>query len=251
MIRELGRSGGPESALFPIVFTSAVGLDGDSDTDDGTGLGELVYGISQTPQVWIDCQVTERGGALSLNWDVRDGVFPDGLVDDMFAAFEDLLRRLAAGDEAWEAVASVPLPAEQAERRRCVNDTAAPLPDGLLHEGVVAQALREPDRVAVVAGDRTLSYGELLGRAMAVAGHLREKELVAVVMDKGWEQVVAVLGTLLAGSVYVPVDTNQPPARRERMLADAGVRVALTQSRHAQAEWPHPPACPPPLASPP
>jgi pyochelin synthetase len=243
VIRELGRSGGHESALFPIVFTSAVGLDGDADADDGTGLGELVYGISQTPQVWIDCQVTERGGALSLNWDVREGVFPDGLVDDMFAAFEDLLRRLAIGDDAWDAAASVPLPAAQAERRRRVNDTAAPLPDGLLHEGLVGQALREPDHVAVVADGRTLSYGELLGRALAVAERLREEgcephELVAVVMDKGWEQVVAVLGTLLAGGVYVPVDTNQPPARRERMLADAGVRVALTQSRHAQdPDW--------------
>jgi pyochelin synthetase len=244
VIRELGRGAGPESALFPIVFTSAVGLEGDGDTDDGTGLGELVYGISQTPQVWIDCQVMERGGTLSLNWDVRDGVFPDGLVDDMFAAFEGLLRRLAASDEAWDAAAPVPLPAAQAERRRHVNDTAAPLPDGLLHEGVVAQALREPDRVAVVADGGTLSFGELLGRALAVAERLRKEgcapqELVAVVMDKGWEQVVAVLGTLLAGGVYVPVDTNQPPARRERMLADAGVRVALTQSRHAQVpDWP-------------
>jgi pyochelin synthetase len=49
-------------------------------------------------------------------------------------------------------------------------------------------------------------------------------------MDKGPEQVLAVLGTLLAGGAYLPVDTTQPPARRAHLLAAAGVRHVLTQS---------------------
>ncbi|MDM4777931.1 hypothetical protein [Micromonospora sp. b486] len=94
-----------------------------------------------------------RGGGLALSWDVREDVLPDGLADDAFAAWTDLVGRLAAGDRDWDEAGPVRLPAAQLERRRQANDTAGPLPDGLLHDEVVAQARRTPDRIAVVAGD--------------------------------------------------------------------------------------------------
>ncbi|MFI6739554.1 amino acid adenylation domain-containing protein [Nonomuraea sp. NPDC050451] len=236
VIRELARRRGRDAALMPVVFTSAIGL-GRDDAEHGTP----EYGISQTPQVWIDCQVKEHRGALLVNWDVRAGVFPEGLVDDMFAAFTALLHGLSS-DEAWSSEDPVELPGAQARRRALVNATAAPLPDGLLHEEVVAQARRTPERTAVVTGAGSITYGELLGRAAAVARALHEAghlpgEIVAVVMDKGVEQVVAVLGTLLAGGAYLPVDTGQPAARRDRILADASARLVLTQSWHAENDW--------------
>lgn len=231
VIRELTRRRGGDAALMPVVFTSAIGL-GDGASDLG---GELTYGISQTPQVWIDCQNIERAGGLHTNWDVREGVFPDGLVDDMFAAYEDLLRRMAAADDVWDAVCPVPLPATQATRRTHVNATTEPLPAGLLHDGVVARALSTPDAPAVLSGGFALSYGELLGRALATAETLRADgcgpgDIVGVVMDKGVEQVVGVLGVLLASAVYLPVDTVQPPERRRTILTTAKVRQVLTQS---------------------
>ncbi len=235
VIRELARRRGREASLMPVVFTSAIGI-----ARDAAEHGMPVYGISQTPQVWIDCQVKEYGGALLINWDVREGVFPDGLVDDMFAAFTGLLARLTA-EETWASASPVGLPDAQARRRDRVNDTAAPLPHGLLHDGVVARAVRDPGRIAVT-GSGSLTYGELLERASGVARALREAghspgEIVAVVMDKGVEQVVAVLGTLLAGGVYLPVDTGQPPVRRDRILADASARLVLTQSWLAEDGW--------------
>ncbi|MEW1842598.1 amino acid adenylation domain-containing protein [Nonomuraea angiospora] len=236
VMRELARRRGRDAALMPVVFTSAIGL-GRDDAEHGTP----EYGISQTPQVWIDCQVKEHRDALLVNWDVRAGVFPEGLVDDMFAAFTALLHGLAS-DETWSSASPVELPGEQARRRALVNATAALLPDGLLHEEVVAQARRTPERTAVVTGAGSITYGELLDRAAGVARALHEAghrpgEIVAVVMDKGVEQVVAVLGTLLAGGAYLPVDTGQPPARRDRILADASVRLVLTQSWHAEHGW--------------
>ncbi|MBE1587055.1 non-ribosomal peptide synthetase [Nonomuraea angiospora] len=236
VMRELARRRGRDAALMPVVFTSAIGL-GRDDAEHGTP----EYGISQTPQVWIDCQVKEHRDALLVNWDVRAGVFPEGLVDDMFAAFTALLHDLSS-DETWSSASPVELPGAQARSRALVNATAAPLPDGLLHEEVVAQARRTPQRTAVVTGAGSITYGELLDRAAGVARALHEAghrpgEIVAVVMDKGVEQVVAVLGTLLAGGAYLPVDTGQPPARRDRILADASVRLVLTQSWHAENDW--------------
>jgi len=234
VIRELARRRG-SAVLMPVVFTSAIGL----DERQGEGRpppppGEFGYGISQTPQVWIDCQNIERSGGLATNWDVREGVFPDGMVEDMFVAYERLLRLLADDDAAWREHAVVALPVAQAARRAEVNDTGAALPDHLLHDEVVARALRTPDRVAVIAGARRLTYGELLGHAVRVADRLREQgcqrdHIVAISMDKGLEQVVAVLGTVLTGAAYLPIDTNQPLARRGAIMDDAGTRHVLTQ----------------------
>lgn len=127
------------------------------------------------------------------------------------------------------------LPAHQRERLARVNATEAPRSADPLHAEVMAQAGRTPGRPAVITAHRTLDYTELAARAHAVASALIRSgsvrgERVAVVMDKGWEQVVAVLGVILAHGAYVPVDTTQPPLRRDTVLRDAGVRRVLTQS---------------------
>ena len=233
VLRELARRRGPAAALMPVVYTSALGLaDEQRDRRGLLGMSELVWGISQTPQVWIDCQVMERDGALALNWDVRDGVFPSGVVDDMFAAFAARLDALCEGGAAWDRATVLPLPAAQAERRAASNATAAPLPDDRLHDRVLAAIARSPDRIAVIAGRTTLTYGQLGARVAAVAQHLgdRRGERVAIVMERGVEQPIAVLGALLAGAAYVPIDAGQPTARRDALLAQTGAAAVLTQS---------------------
>ncbi|WP_378730174.1 amino acid adenylation domain-containing protein [Nocardia brasiliensis] len=228
--RELARRAHGESVLFPVVFTSALGLGADADT---AGVGEFGYGITQTPQVWIDCQVLPRRDGVAINWDIREGVLRDDVVDDMFDAFAALLHRMSAGPDVWRQHHPIPLPAAQQRCRAAVRQSA-PLSGTLLHEGVFAQAARTPDGIAVVDTRQTLSYAQLCDRAAAVANVLQDNgfdpgELAAVVMDKGVAQVVAVLGILLAGGAYLPVDTSQPPMRRRDILADAGVRQVLTQ----------------------
>ncbi|MFC4536727.1 amino acid adenylation domain-containing protein [Sphaerisporangium dianthi] len=238
VLRELARRRGRAEALLPVTFTSTVGGPGEESGSRLMRDGVLAGGITQTPQIWIDCQVMEEGGSLLAHWDVRDGVLPDGVAEEMFVAFTALVEGLADGDGVWEAADPVELPARQHAVLAAVNDTAAPRSEGPLHAGILAQAARTPQAPAVVTSSRTLTYAELLGRARAVAAALAEAgcrpgRRVAVVMDKGWEQVVAVLGTLLAGGAYLPVDTTQPPLRRNAILEDAEVAHVLTRTASA------------------
>ncbi|MEU5859312.1 amino acid adenylation domain-containing protein [Nocardiopsis dassonvillei] len=232
VIRETARTRGPGASLMPVVFTSTVGMEEAEQREPGP-LGTPTYGRSQTPQVWIDAQAVAEEGRLSARWDVRRGVLREGVVEAMFAAFDGLLGRLAEGG-AWDEAAPVALPADQARTRRAANDTAAPLPEGLLHEDAVAAARAHPERPALVCGTRVLTHGEVLSRAVRLADRLRREglrrgDVVAVVMDKGWEEVVAVLAVLLAGGAYLPVDARQPAARRGLLLGDAGAGLVLAQ----------------------
>jgi pyochelin synthetase len=235
VMREIARRRDRDAALMPVVFTSAIGLDTRPNDSNFNGAFRMGYGVTQTPQVWIDCQAMDRDGALWLNWDVREAVFPEGLMDAMFDTMQTLIITLATDSRTWDSLAPVKLPRAQSEKRQSINHTQALLPNQLLHEPVLAQAKQTPDRIAVVSHNRCLTYSELIGQASAVSKVLSENgcsknEIVALVMDKGWEQIVAVIGTLLANSAYLPIDTNQPFLRRQQIVADSKVRFVLSQS---------------------
>ena len=105
VLRELVRSHSSQGmqAGVPVVFTSGLALGPLSkEVASFAGMGELIYGVSQTPQVWLDHQVLEQGGALVWNWDAVEELFPAGLLDDMFEAYLRLLRRLAEDETAWK-----------------------------------------------------------------------------------------------------------------------------------------------------
>ncbi|MGL6096335.1 MAG: amino acid adenylation domain-containing protein, partial [Fimbriiglobus sp.] len=228
--RRAKRTGDPAAARMPIVFTSMIGLDSGGSDTRLTPLGDWTYGVTQTPQVLIDCQALPDGDRVILSWDTVDARFPDGLPGDMFAAYADRVRRLATGGDDWNAPTPDLLPEKQKVRRAEVNATAATVPDGLLHDGFIRVAEASPERIAVITPGKTLTYGELLARARGVAaeiGPVSPDELVAVLVGKGWEQAVAVFGVLLGGGAYLPIDPATPPARRDALLARTRVRVAL------------------------
>ncbi|MGK4579226.1 amino acid adenylation domain-containing protein [Kitasatospora sp. HPMI-4] len=112
-----------------------------------------------------------------------------------------------------------------------------------LHELVAAAARRDPQAPAVITSHRTLSYTELDGLAEAVAerlrGSVRPEELVAVALDKGWEQIVAVLGVLKAGAAYLPLSADLPEARLRQLVELGRCSHVLTQaSLLTSAAWP-------------
>ena len=114
--------------LAPVVFTSALDL-GELFADSVVEtFGEPVWIISQGPQVLLDAQVTEVRGGLLLNWDVREGAFPRGLIDAMFAGFTEAVESLSRGDAGWDDESTVTtLPSAQARVRAAVNATDGPV----------------------------------------------------------------------------------------------------------------------------
>jgi len=131
----------------------------------------------------------------------------------------------------------------EAEREQVVvgwNRTAAEYPRGCVHELFEEQVRRTPEAAAVEYEGRQLSYAELNRRANQLGHYLRKQGVgpevkVAICMERSLEMVVAIVGVLKAGGVYVPVDPEYPAARLGWMLEDSRVPVILTQKGLAAA----------------
>ena len=132
----------------------------------------------------------------------------------------------------------IPLVSE-AERGALVarsQGPAAPAPSApSLAALVEAQAARTPDAVAVVQGERTLTYAALVARARRLARQLRvlgagQDEPVGVCLGRSPDLVVALLAALEAGAPYIALDPDDPPARIGRTLQTAGARCVLTRT---------------------
>ena len=104
-----------------------------------------------------------------------------------------------------------------------------------LHSLVLGSAHRYPDRVAVVAAGRPVTYGVLAWRVEAfargaVALGLQAGERVAIWLPKQVEQVVAAFGTAAAGGVFVPVNSVLKPAQAAHVLRDSGAVLLVTSA---------------------
>lgn len=239
VLREVNRRH-KTSDLMPVVFTNLLGVKAASNT----AWGERVHQLAQTSQVYLDHIVREIDGELSLNWSAIDELFPADLLEDMFTSHHQLLERLATDDAVWSELYPLQLPEKQHLQRQQVNATETTQPDVLMHELFVEQVKRTPENIAVISDDKTLTYQELYQQSNQVAHWLRDQgvkpnQLVAVVIEKGWQQVVAVMGVLMSGGAYLPIDPELPQERQAYLLEQAKVRCVVTQEKwQATLDWP-------------
>ena len=193
----------------------------------------------------------ETDGRLSGLLEYNTDLFDAATIKRMMDHFERLLEAAVSNPD--EQISSLPLLTD-AERKQILfewNDTKnQPIPNRSrlfvqsLHKLFEQQAEAKPEALALIFKDERLSYRELNERANKLAHHLRRlgtapETLVAVALERSADAVVAILGVLKAGGGYLPLAPQQPSERLSLMLADAGVKVLITQE-HLLSELPRP-----------
>ncbi|UZG58623.1 amino acid adenylation domain-containing protein [Rhodococcus opacus] len=108
-----------------------------------------------------------------------------------------------------------------------------------------AQVARTPDAIAVIDGNRTLSYAEFDARVNRLARHLITQSvgpetIVALRMRRSIDFVVGVYATLTAGAAYLPIDPHHPAERTHFILAVAQPTCILTTTHDDQDDLPDP-----------
>jgi amino acid adenylation domain-containing protein/non-ribosomal peptide synthase protein (TIGR01720 family) len=167
-------------------------------------------------------------------------LFKRQTADSVARRFVLLLERALAAPNS--AIGTLDL-LDQDERRHVLeswNDTARPIPaaDGTIPQGFAEQVNRWPDAIALRGADATLTYSELDRRANRLANRLidlgvRPETRVGVLMERSVALIVATLGILKAGGVYIPLHGSHPEARKRQILAETEARLLVTDMASA------------------
>jgi amino acid adenylation domain-containing protein/FkbH-like protein len=125
---------------------------------------------------------------------------------------------------------------------RGFNDTAKSFArrDKSVAEIFEEQAVKYPDRVAVVCGEASLTYAQMNERAEALAAylrgelHVRPGDRLGLMCAENESLVVCMLGIIKAGGAYVPLDPTNPKERLNLILQDGELKALITES-HLQS----------------
>jgi len=105
----------------------------------------------------------------------------------------------------------------------------------LLHRVVAQHAVATPDAIAARYRDRSLTYRQLdrwsnqMARALVARG-ARAEARIAVCVEPGFDILVALLGILASGAVYVPIDPTYPAARIRAILDDTQPTLIISRA---------------------
>ena len=197
----------------------------------------LAEGAEFTDTATYDLTVllVDEQDSISGIWEYNAVLFNRQTVQRMSGHFETLLWGIATVPECR--IGELPLLTEP-ERRTILeewNNTAADYPrHKCIHHLFEEQALLTPAAVAVVFGERQLTYKELDSRSNQLAHHLVQRGvgpniIVGICLERSVEMVVGLLGILKAGGAYLPLDPEYPQERLALMVEDARIPVLVTR----------------------
>jgi amino acid adenylation domain-containing protein len=179
--------------------------------------------------------VQPRDGELLLDLEYNTALFREATAFRILNNFVTLLRSLAEQSEVPIGQIDMLDPAERAQVLG-LSGPSVPLDMGASLAGIFeAHAHQNPDAPAVLDDTSSLTYGELNARANQLARLLTDRGVkrgdpVPFFLSRSIHTVVAMLGILKAGAAYVPLDLQDPAARRNRVLNVLDARLILTES---------------------
>ncbi|CAM3120913.1 non-ribosomal peptide synthetase [Prescottella defluvii] len=111
--------------------------------------------------------------------------------------------------------------------------TGAPTGMDTLADVFAATAAEHPDATAVVSGGTRLTYADLAASAnrlarLLVSRGVGPETVVALVLPRSTEMMVAIVATVATGAAYLPVDTGSPAERIALVLGDAAPACVVT-----------------------
>lgn len=233
--------GAQNQALFPIVFTSLIAGSGeDVSASLLAELGDMRYSLSQTPQVYLDCQVHEEAGGLVATWDYLEEKFDGGMLAEMFGQFTALIELAGRGiGEDYQGLFKAG--PEISARVRDYNQTTQVFPETTLQKIVWESFQKYSKRPALKDGEREWTYEEVDEQSENYARFLRGRgigpgDYVGVKGSREGETIFKIIGITKCGAAYVPINPDYPALRAEYILANCVCKAYLAEDGE-EAAW--------------
>ena len=228
------------SLTYTPVFQVVFALNRAAGEDERLRLGDLAVesfgGGGGVVKFDLDLTVTDAGERLAGVLTYRSALFDAGTIARMAGNLETVLEAMVADPGRRLSELSLLSGAERTRVLEAWNASAPVLPRACIHGLFAERAARAPGATAVVCESVPLTYADLERRSRRLSHYLRRRGIgpetrVALCAERSADLVVAILGILRAGGVYVPVDPAYPADRMAYLLEDSGCAAVLVQEK--------------------
>lgn len=188
---------------------------------------------SESLQIHIDDRDNE--GIYKIHYDYQTEKFSEHEIEMLHAHIMNLLFSGIADNGKKLFELNILTLEERQKLLYDFNDTTVDYPrDKCVHTLFEKQVAKTPDKVAVIACDKTLTYRELNEEANKIAHSLIEKgvgigDIVAFALPRKSYLIATMLGILKSGAAYLPIDLDYPQDRIEYMLSDSKAKLFVTE----------------------
>ncbi|MFJ1578164.1 amino acid adenylation domain-containing protein [Streptomyces sp. NPDC088182] len=183
---------------------------------------------------------------LRVTLAARPDLFGAEAATTILGRFTTVLERLgeslAAPDAASARTVGVDLllPPERAALAAEWAGSREPVPNETVADMLTAQVARTPDAVALVFGERALTYAELDARVnrfarLLLARGAGPEKVVALALPRSIDMVAALFAVLRTGAAYLPLDLDHPADRLRLMVEDTGPLCLVSTTAVAPA----------------
>ncbi len=198
---------------------------------------ELINVERGTAKFDLILTMEETAEELRAVFEYNTALFRRNTVQRMSAHFENILAGMVRNPN--QKISELPLLTEP-EKHQLLTEWNDTREDYLglmcIHELFEVKAREVPNNIAVVFGDKHISYDELNRKANRLAHYLIKlgvgpEKLVGINVERSVELIVCVMAILKAGGSYLPLDPSYPEKRVEFILQDTGISILLTQQK--------------------
>ncbi len=201
---------------------------------------EIDTGISKFD---LCLELDDRPSGIVGRFKYSSDLFESETVARMAGHLTTLLQGIVADPD--QRISQLPVLTPPEQQQICVqwNHTDAAYPSELcLHQLFAGQAARTPEAVALVDGDRQLTYRDLDRKSNQLAAYLEKRGVgpetpVGLYFEPSLEMMVGIWAVLKAGGACVPLDPSYPAERLTHVLEDTRLEILLTQ-KHLRAQLP-------------
>ncbi|MFL5745688.1 MAG: amino acid adenylation domain-containing protein [Niastella sp.] len=189
----------------------------------------------------ISLKAREANGQLLLHIEYSTALFKRETIERFISYFKAILSAVIEDPE--RKIADIKIISEQEENMLLQEQVGAivPYPEETLLSVFERQVERTPENTALIWGNKTISYAQLCKRSDQIATWLQEVggiepgDLVGLLLERGEFLVPTILGIGKAGAAYVPIDPSYPASRIHFIIADAGLKMIISQKKYRSA----------------
>lgn len=219
-----------------IIQPALSGADDDSAILPGLVPQPLASEPFHSSALTIECIMAEDPSQVTVEARFDQAVISARSMERILESFAHVAAQLAQAEAHMRVGDIQTLAPSDVSRIRAKNGHMPPIPEGYLHDGVLAMAQQQPFAEAVCAWDGSLTYAEMdrwsarLANRLVVSG-VEPEAKVGLSMAKSKWAVVAMLAILRAGATVVPLGIQLPLARVEGIMSDAEIRFVLADEQ--------------------